>query len=273
MGVLLQVEGIDVNAHSSNSGQTALMISAGKGYLGMCEKLLSKGKAVVDYRSFDGWSASFFCVFHNHEKILKLLLARNVDVNLADAQGQTPLIVASYAGHVTIVDILLENGALVNVKTLSGYTSLMRAAEKNHVEIMQKLISAGADVDAETRNKKTALQFAISNNHKEAINVLILSGAQPTPSMEFPDLAEKDHRNEVATSAVIDGTNQMPSPSGLNDNKDRMLTQDKENELGISAVDLKTSPPNGDNDDMEKIRSSSLDGSHGKSMDGQSLFA
>ena len=286
--ILLQLEDIDVNVPSSKSGQTALMIAAGKGFFELVEKLVCDNRTIVDSRSFDGWSALFFCVINGHTKVAQYLLDKNADANQADAQGQTPLMLASYAGHAEMVDTLLDSGALVNSESLSGYTCLMRAAEKGHIDVMQKLITAGAHIHLETKNKKTALQLAINNNHIEAIDLLISNGAFPTAYKEFPELTVKkssvDNSPEKTKthSNTPQGITEL-SPEIEEDKDNRQMASDpNENEFRIAYPVLNTfspimsSSPNKIlylDHDMEQSRSSSMDGSHGKSMDGQSVFA
>jgi ankyrin repeat protein len=54
------------------------------------------------------------------------------DVNLAAADGATPLLIASRNGHTEIVKLLLESGADVNLAVADGATPLIIASRNGY---------------------------------------------------------------------------------------------------------------------------------------------
>ena len=85
-------------------------------------------------RSVDGDAQiAFISAVVNFEgmppEFMKYILEdKDVDMNLADENGNTPLIVACYHGHIHIVNVLLENRADIDHADNNGITSLIWAS-------------------------------------------------------------------------------------------------------------------------------------------------
>jgi ankyrin repeat protein len=76
-----------------------------------------------------------------------LLETRQVDVNLMDSDGCTPLSGASSSGHKAVVKVLLETRKVdVGFRDFSGRTPLLLAALKGHTGVV-KLSLATRQVD------------------------------------------------------------------------------------------------------------------------------
>jgi ankyrin repeat protein/predicted nucleotidyltransferase len=109
--------------------------------------------------------------------LIKLTNCRNVDINQADKNGSTALLVATYNGHKEIVELLLEKGADIEAKSNKGNTALLFAAFNGHKEIVELLLEKGADIEAKNNNGDTALLWAAFNEHKEIVELLLEKGA------------------------------------------------------------------------------------------------
>jgi ankyrin repeat protein len=80
-----------------------------------------------------------------HLDTVKVLLESKADVNAPNADGTTPLMVASQGGHKEIVKLLLAKDVDVNAKDKTdGRTALWHAAQNGHTEIVELLKKAGA---------------------------------------------------------------------------------------------------------------------------------
>jgi|GEM_PF-1724692 len=90
-------------------------------------------------------------------EILIDFIARGADVNLADNQGNTPLLIAS-SGREPLVRFLLDHGALpsINVPNKYGKTPLENSFNR-HITVPAILIAQGAN------------PFMLSSNRKESI--------------------------------------------------------------------------------------------------------
>jgi ankyrin repeat protein len=75
-----------------------------------------------------------------------------VDIDAANANGETPLMMAAMRGQVAWVQRLLERGAKVNRE---GWTPLHYAAAGPSVPVIELLLTRGAAIDARSPNGTT----------------------------------------------------------------------------------------------------------------------
>jgi ankyrin repeat protein len=84
-----------------------------------------------------------------HLECVRVLISRGADVNKADVEGCTPLMVASLGGHTDCVRLLLEAGAVIDEKVpASGERAIHLAIIEGHMQCVQLLSSYGADRSA-----------------------------------------------------------------------------------------------------------------------------
>ena len=62
-----------------------------------------------------------------HDQAFKLIKSGDIDIEVLDARGHTPLFIASTMGYDKLVEVLLKEGANPNLKDQQGYTPLMVA--------------------------------------------------------------------------------------------------------------------------------------------------
>ncbi|KAL1140202.1 hypothetical protein AAG570_000134 [Ranatra chinensis] len=89
----------------------------------------------------------FYYVAKNDFLSLKsIILQHNLNVDIYDEHGMTPLKSAAYNGHKEICQFLLDQGADVNCKNHEhGYTALHFAALSGNAEVCQLLLDSGAN--------------------------------------------------------------------------------------------------------------------------------
>merc|ERR1719399_2718364 len=75
------------------------------------------------------------------------LLYEGADVNRADEDGWTPLLIACQHGHVDRARNLLDKGAAVDRAQKQGATPLYIACQNGHVDAARLLLEKGAEVD------------------------------------------------------------------------------------------------------------------------------
>lgn len=102
---------------------------------------------------------------NGHLKMLEILAELpHLDVNLADSEGNTPLIAAAQAGHVDIVGLLLDkykDVILIDQRNVFGMTALMKAALQGKTKCAKLLLSSGANPNlCDPSRQYCALQWA-----------------------------------------------------------------------------------------------------------------
>ena len=79
---------------------------------------------------------------------------------------------AAYFGNKSIVEELVVEGVDVNSADTQGRTALMIAVAKQRTKIIEVLLNAGADVSLADNKEKTALTMAEKTKNKKLIKLL-----------------------------------------------------------------------------------------------------
>ena len=98
-----------------------------------------------------------------------------VDINLSDKYGFTPLYLASREGHLRVVEMFLENPRTdVNIEVYFE-NALMVASERGHPGVVELLLkNSKIDVNKlNTRNSKSALIVAAEEGHAIVVSLLL----------------------------------------------------------------------------------------------------
>jgi len=100
---MLLEKGADVNARNNRDSLSALQVAAARGYNRVVESLLANGaEATGALQEATGWG---------HEETARVLLLHGVDVNNAESEYGSALLVALVVGHYRIAKTLLDHEA------------------------------------------------------------------------------------------------------------------------------------------------------------------
>jgi len=123
------------------------------------------------------WPLHAAAAMGNLERI-KSCIAKGMDSNARDANGDSPLMYAVYGGQLEVVRYLLDHGADVNRRNSDGRTALHMAAYGGHADMLELLLARGADIRAEMPGiVATPLHCAALYGRVEAAKFLLLHGA------------------------------------------------------------------------------------------------
>ncbi|KAE8146616.1 ankyrin repeat-containing domain protein [Aspergillus avenaceus] len=98
-------------------------------------------------------TALHLAVFLGWRPIVTQLLdtaKERIDVNAADSNGQTPLIIATREGHCDVVPALLDSGASIDLRSRDGHAVLLQAAQASQSDTVERVIS---DLILRTKHK------------------------------------------------------------------------------------------------------------------------
>lgn len=153
-------------------GRTPLITAAQKGYLDIVKYLSSLPQNKIDSQDDDGNTALMLSIANNHLNIVQFLVLREVDPNLKNDQGQTPLITAAMRGFLNIANYISSLPQVnIDAQDNFGVTALGWASYNNHPDIVEHLLKRGANLSIKDSFGKTAFDWATSQNHNDVIEM------------------------------------------------------------------------------------------------------
>ena len=106
---------------------------------------------------------------------VRSLLAQNIEINVQDELGNTPLHIAARVGAQAAVLLLIEQ-AVMDIKNAEGKTALYIAAEMGRDDIAKILLNTGARADIKMHNGITALHAAAIMGYGAIVTLLLEEG-------------------------------------------------------------------------------------------------
>ncbi|XP_074094521.1 uncharacterized protein LOC141524492 [Cotesia typhae] len=140
------------------------------------EVLLNAG---VDVHGFLPHGIPFLhrAVQYEQFEIVKMLIAKKVDVNAVSGAKQTALMIAAYCNFTGIADFLLKNKANPDIKDKNNHTALDIAIMANSYETFCLLFeSLKVEVTDQTSNKLNILHIAAIHDRHKMVRYLIEKG-------------------------------------------------------------------------------------------------
>ncbi|PKB14561.1 ankyrin repeat protein [Novosphingobium kunmingense] len=124
---------------------------------------------------------------------MQYLIGKGANVNVRDARGQTPLVVASNFSFVEGVELLVARGARVDESNNAGETPLITAVHNRNLALVRVLLKANASPTRADNSGRSALDYAAIDGkngtiHAEleaASKVKAATGAKPAYGPNF----------------------------------------------------------------------------------------
>ena len=124
---------------------------------------------------------------------IRELLAAGADVNEPDADGRTPVMVATRGNNVDAVRVLIEAGADVDIRDNRLDNPFLYAGAEGLLDILRLTIEAGADPALTNRFGGTALIPASERGHVEVVRELLTNSD-----------VDVDHVNNLGWTALLE---------------------------------------------------------------------
>ncbi|WP_436487108.1 ankyrin repeat domain-containing protein [Chitinophaga sp. ARDCPP14] len=128
----------------------------------------------------------------NDTDAIKTAVARGEQVEAKDAEGRTPLMVATYHHHTAAAKLLLAAGANVNTQDHLQNSPFLYAGAEGYTDLV-KLYLPGADYKVYNRYGGSALIPACERAHLEVIAILLADKNFPV-----------DHINRLGWTALLE---------------------------------------------------------------------
>ncbi|KAB0405432.1 hypothetical protein E2I00_018083 [Balaenoptera physalus] len=157
-------------------GRTALDLAAFKGHTECVEALINQGASIFVKDNVTKRTPLHASVINGHTLCLRLLLeiADNPEVvDVKDAKGQTPLMLAVAYGHIDAVSLLLEKEANVDAVDIMGCTALHRGIMTGHEECVQMLLEQEVSILCKDSRGRTPLHYAAARGHATWLSELL----------------------------------------------------------------------------------------------------
>jgi len=108
------------------------------------------------------------------EPLIDLALMEHVDPNGRDAQGRTPLLIATSQQDWKTARRLLDAGAVVDLADKNGFTPVMAAAMHGDQDMFQLLLARSTNLQPEKRSAdgQDLLSVALDGGHPEIIKTV-----------------------------------------------------------------------------------------------------
>ena len=120
---------------------------------------------------------SMIAAEYGRYEIVKMLIDKNIDLNMRDVDGSTALLLAVENRHTHVARLLIESGADLEICNNAGTNPLMCSFNGDY-EIVKLLVSKNVNLDVQQDSfKNTALMRAIGNHHTDIAEHLIINNA------------------------------------------------------------------------------------------------
>ncbi|KAK6543557.1 hypothetical protein TWF694_000301 [Orbilia ellipsospora] len=167
-------------------GGTPLSYAICSGHDGILDRILKSGTK-IESRDTLGRKLLFSAVGKGRGDVVKMLLeVGEVDVDVENDYGDTPLLLAIGSGNIEVVRVLLENGAGVEVKGAGDSTPLCVAVSRSDEAIIRLLLERSVSMEAKGSLGNTPLSLAIGKYWSEAVvRLLVERGADIESKNDF----------------------------------------------------------------------------------------
>ncbi|XP_026425973.1 ankyrin-2-like isoform X1 [Papaver somniferum] len=176
-------EGLSITVQRlvDGDGRGSLAFAAAGGRVDVCRYLLEELNLDIDVKDNHGVTPLSYGAVKGQLNTVEYLLEKGANPdgsNDPNSTANTPLHYAVLGGDRKIQTLLLSNGIRINVATRSG-TALSYAAVLGQVDAVKVLLDHHADPNVEMLGVVTPVNSTIINNSLQIMDLLLQAGADP----------------------------------------------------------------------------------------------
>ncbi|WP_409328858.1 ankyrin repeat domain-containing protein [Trujillonella humicola] len=146
--------------------------------------LALRAGAALEVRDAGGRTPLLLAATSDRVDVARLLVALGADPDALDGRHDTPWLVTGVTGSVAMLEVLLPAGPDLTIRNRFGGVSVIPAAERGHVDYVRRVVETGIDVNHVNDPGWTALLEAVvygdgSGPYVEIVRILLAAGADP----------------------------------------------------------------------------------------------
>lgn len=158
---------LSIKANSQND----VFEIARKGSVEDLQLVLKNNPEAINNINASGFTALTIACYHGNEEVVAFLVNHVNNVNVTSNYG-TPLMAAVVKDYLNIIKLLLSKEADTNIADQNGSTALHYATIFNQVETVKLLVNAGAKTTLKDKSGQSALDYAMIKNNTQLITLL-----------------------------------------------------------------------------------------------------
>ncbi len=157
--------------YSQVYSQSDIFDASRKGQLNEVMSIYLKNPDVINLNNAEGYSPLILACYHGNEEVVKFLVDKVSDINKSSNYGTT-LMAAVVKGNLNIIEMLLTNKADPDIADVNGTTAMHYAVMFKNYAAVKLLIEANADLKIQDNRGQSALDYAAIYNDKKLNNLL-----------------------------------------------------------------------------------------------------
>ncbi|XP_025920661.1 DNA-binding protein RFXANK isoform X2 [Apteryx rowi] len=164
--------GNEVSALPATLDTLSIHQLAAQGELSQLKEHLRKGENLVNKPDERGFTPLIWAAAFGEIETVRHLLEWGADPHALAKERESALSLASMGGYTDIVIMLLERNVDINIYDWNGGTPLLYAVRGNHVKCVEALLARGADLTTEADSGYTPMDLAVALGHKKVQQVI-----------------------------------------------------------------------------------------------------
>ncbi|NWR60613.1 RFXK protein, partial [Bucorvus abyssinicus] len=159
--------GNEVSALPATLDTLSIHQLAAQGELSQLKEHLRKGENLVNKPDERGFTPLIWAAAFGEIETVRHLLEWGADPHALAKERESALSLASMGGYTDIVIMLLERNVDINIYDWNGGTPLLYAVRGNHIKCVEALLARGADLTMEADSGYTPMDLAVALGHKK----------------------------------------------------------------------------------------------------------